>query len=256
MAVPFQMLAGHIGILLETVDDPRHASGQSHFGKGNPVAHGIAGPDFHGDPGLTGKAHQLIDEGHHKTVKIGAGDIFQMTAGRYPGVKGVADRGQILLHSLTAGHFHLLEYMVIAAAHEDPRFLDAHFLDELEILTAGPDPGGDFREAKAQIHASADGFSVGLAVNKELRLADNALGAAESGHHFIEFHDLICGVRLHRLLSVTEGGVGNPDLFGHLHRHPPMVEGHLGHGVVGVDIAIQVGLFHILQRIFIGFLFQ
>ena len=35
-----------------------------------------------------------------------------------------------------------------------------------------------------------------------------------------------------------------------------MVESDLRYGVVGVDIAIQVGLFHILQRIFIGFLFQ
>jgi hypothetical protein len=35
-----------------------------------------------------------------------------------------------------------------------------------------------------------------------------------------------------------------------------VVEGNLGNGAIGIDIPVQIGLSHILQGIFIGFLFQ
>jgi hypothetical protein len=35
-----------------------------------------------------------------------------------------------------------------------------------------------------------------------------------------------------------------------------VVEGHLGDGAVGIDVPLEVGLCHILEGIFVGFLFQ
>ena len=63
--------------------------------------------------------------------------------------------------------------------------------------------------------------------------------------------DLIDGVGFYRLLTVPEGGVSDPDLFGHAHRHTAVVKSHLGDGAVGIHFPVEVGFGDILQRVFI-----
>ena len=197
-------------------------------------------PDLDRDARFLGQAGQLVHEGHHEAVEVGAGDVLQVTAGHDPGLKGVRHGLQIVLHGLAAGHLHFLEDVVVAAGHQDAGLLDAQVLDQLEIVPGGPDPGGDLREAVAQVLAAAHGLPILLAVDEELRLADDAVGAAQPRHQLVQMHDLIHRVGLHGLLPVPERGVGDPDLLRHAHGHAAVVERDARHFVERVDIPVQV----------------
>ena len=256
VAVPLQALAGHVGVVLQAVDDTGHGPGHGGLGVGNTVAHGVAGADLDGDTGLLAQGLELIDEGDHEAVEIGPGDVLQMAAGDDTGIEGVLDDAQVVVQALLTGHVHLLEDVVVGAADQNAGLLDAKVLDQLEVLLGGSDPGGDLREFQIQLHALLDGLAVLLGVDEELGLADDAVGAAQLRKQLIDVDDLVNGVGLHGLLTVPQGGVGDPDLLGHGHGHAPVVEGHLGDGAVGVDVALQIGLRHVLEGIFIGFLFQ
>ena len=146
--------------------------------------------------------------------------------------------------------------MVVGAADQNARLRDAHVRHQLEVLGGGPDPGGDLREAQAQLPALVQGLPVLLAVDEELRLADDALGAAEPAHELVEVHDLLHGEGLHGLLPVPEGGVGDPDLLGHVHGHPAVVEGDLRGLLVAERVPVELGLRHVLELVLVGFLFQ
>ena len=76
MSVPLQKLTGHIGVMLQTVDDTRNASGQRRLGVGHAVAHGIAGTDLHRDARLPGEFLQLIYKRHDEAVKVRPGDVL------------------------------------------------------------------------------------------------------------------------------------------------------------------------------------
>ena len=256
MSVPFQIFAGNIGVVLQAVDDTGHASGHGGLGVGHAVAHGVAGANLHRDSCLPGQLLQLIDEGHHEAVEIGAGDILQMAAGHNSGIEGILHHSQVVLHALAAVHLHLIEDVIVGAGHQNTRLPDAQILHQLEVLLAGANPCGDLRELQIQSHAPFQSLPILLAVDEELRLADDAIGAAQPVQQLVDLHNLVGGVGLHGLLAVPEGGIGDPDLLRHGHGHPAVVEGHLGHGAVGIHIPLQVGLGHILQRVFIGFLFQ
>ena len=256
VAVPLQHLAGHVGVLLQAVDDARHAPGQCHLAVRHAVAHGVAGPDLDGNPRVHAHLLKLIDKGHHEAVEIRAGDVLQVAAGHHARLEGVRHGGEVVIHGLLAGHLHLFEDVVVAAGHQDARLLDAQVPHQLEVLPAGPNPGGDLREPQPQLLALADRLAVLLAVHEELRLADDAVGSAEPGEQLVELHDLLHAVRLHRLLTVAEGGVRDPDVLRHAHRHPAMVEGNARHRVVGIDIAVQVRIGNVLEGIFIALLLQ
>ena len=249
MAVPFQIFALHAGIVLQTVDDAGNAAGQGHLRVGDTVAHGVAGPDTDGDLGLVGKLHQFIDEGHHEAVKVRTGDILQMASGHDPGVKGVLHRGQIVVQRLPAGHLHFLEDMIVAAGHQNTGLLDAKVLHHPEVLPGGPDPGGDLREAQPQSLTAFDGLPVPLAVNEKLRLTDQAVRPAQLAQQLEQVLDLLRGVGIHGLLAVPEGGVGDPDVGRHGHRHPAVVEGHLGDLVIVIYVPVQHRVLHILKGI-------
>jgi hypothetical protein len=69
-------------------------------------------------------------------------------------------------------------------------------------------------------------------------LTEDSIRSAKTGEHLIEIHDLIRGIRCARLLTVTEGGVCDPNLLRHIERNSPVVEGYLRYLVVGVDISV------------------
>ena len=256
MAVPLQHLAGHVGVLLQAVDDARHATGQRHLAVGHAVAHCVAGANLDGNARVHAHLLQLVDEGHYEAVEIRAGDVLQVAAGHHARLEGVRHGGEVVIHSLLAGHLHLFEDVIVAAGHQYARLLDAQIPHQLEVVPAGPDPGGDLREAQPQLLTLADGLAVLLAVDKELGLADDAVGPAEPGEQLVELHDLRNAVRLHRLLAVAKGGVRDPDVLRHAHRHPAVVEGNARHRVVGIDVAVQVWIGDVLEGIFIALLLQ
>ena len=107
------MLTGDIGIMLQAVDVTGNGPGHGSFRVGDAVAHGIAGPDLYGDPGFLAQILQLIDKGNHEAVKICPGDILQMTTGDHSGVEGILDGTEIVIQTLTSGHLHFLENMIV-----------------------------------------------------------------------------------------------------------------------------------------------
>ena len=73
---------------------------------------------------------------------------------------------------------------------------------------------------------------------------------------FDNFIDLLYGIRLDRLLTVAEGGIGHPDLVRDAHRHVTHIEGDLRDMLVVIDLTVQVGFFHILQLVAVFILHQ
>ena len=146
--------------------------------------------------------------------------------------------------------------MVVRAGDQNAGFLNAQVMHQLEVFLRRPYPAGDLREFQIQRHAFFNGLPVFFAVDEKLRLADDAVGAAQLAQQLVDVHDLVNGVRLHGLLAVPQGGVRDPDLLGHGHRHPAVVECHLGNGAVGIHIPLQIRFCHILEGIFVGFLLQ
>ena len=123
MAVPLQAFAGHIGIVLQAVDNTGNTAGHGSFRIGNAVAHGVAGPDLHRNTGLPAQLLQFIDKGNHKTVEIGTGNILQMAAGNNAGIEGILHRTKVIIHALRAGHLHFLEDVIVRAGNQDTGFL-------------------------------------------------------------------------------------------------------------------------------------
>ena len=174
-----------------------------------------------------------------------------MAAGGDPLVQGRLDDAQILLHGLGTVQVHFFENVVVAAGNQDARLLHARGLDQFKVLFVGANPGGDLREAQAQVLAAAQGFLVLIGIKEELALPDHALGAAEAAHELEQVHDLFRGKGADGLLTVPEGGVGDPDLVGHILGHMPHIEGNLGDVLVVINLPVQVGLCHVLQGIFV-----
>ena len=57
-------------------------------------------------------------------------------------------------------------------------------------------------------------------------------------------------------VTVTEGGIGDPDILRHTERHTAVVEGDTRHTRVGIDISVQIRLRHVLQFVFVYFLLK
>ena len=242
--------------MLQAVDNACHASGKRRLGEGNAVAHGITGANLHRHPRFPAQPLQFVDEGHHEAVEIRPGDVLQVAAGNDAGIEGFLHRGKVIVHGLFSRHLHFLEDVVVRAGDQNAGFLDAQVMHQLEVFLCRPNPAGDLREFEVQCHALFNGLPVFFAVDEELRLADDAVGAAQLAQQLVDVHDLVNGVRLHGLLTVPQGGVRDPDLLGHGHRHPAVVERHLGNGAVGIHIPLQIRFRHILEGIFVGFLLQ
>ena len=249
VSVPLQILAFHIRVMLQAVDNAGHASGQSHFRIGHAVAHGVAGADTHWNARVLAHVHELIDKGHHKPVKVRAGNVFEVAARHDAGLKGQGHGFQIHFHSLGAGFLHLLEDVIIAAAHQNAGFPDAHVLYQLEVILVGPDPRGDLRELEPGIPAQFQSLAVLLAVDKELRLPDDAPGTGQTAHELVQIADLFRRIRVLGLLAVPEGSVRDPYLIGHANGHAAMVEHDPGDRLVVIYIPVQDRVLNILKRI-------
>jgi len=63
----------------------------------------------------------------------------------------------------------------------------------------------------------------------------------------VDVDDLLDGVRLARLLAVSEGGVGDPDFGRRLHWHADMIEKGTRYFGVGEHFADQIGAVDLLE---------
>ena len=167
------------------------------------------------------------------------------------GLKRLGHGGKIIVHGLLARHLHLLEDVVVAAADENTGLAYAEVAHEAKILFGGADPRRDLRELQPQLHALFERLAVFFAVDKKLRLPNDAVRPAETRKILVNVHDLLDRIRLHGLLPVAQGRIRYPDILRHVHRHAPVVERHLRYHSLRIYVALEVRLRHVLQRIFV-----
>ena len=67
--------------------------------------------------------------------------------------------------------------------------------------------------------------------------------------HIINSGDLLYGIWLPGLLSVTEGSIRNPDLIGHINGHNPVVKRNLRYLIIVVKVVVEIGLADVLKGI-------
>ena len=141
--------------------------------------------------------------------------------------------------------------MVIRAGDQNARLLDAQVFDQLKILLAGANPGGNLGKFVAQILAKGQGFPILFRIDEKLALPDDAVFPAQPVHQLIEIPNLLWRKGRHGLLPIPEGGIRNPDLIRHILRHDTVVKPRFGDLVIGENIPEQHRLLHILQCVVI-----
>ena len=256
VAVPLEQFAGHFGMVMQAVYQPLHAARDARAGVIDAEAHRVAHADLDGDAALARELHQFVRERHDEAVEIGAREIFEMAA-RLDAVRQRAlDDAEVLIHRLRAGEVHLFEDVVVGTAHKDARFRNARLLDELEVLFVGADPRRDLGELQPQILTGFERGAVLFAVQEKFALPHDALRPAQTRHQLVQIDDLLHGKGRGGLLPVAEGGIGDPDLRGHVHGDVAVVENHLRDLLVGINVAEQLGFGHVLQLIVVFILFE
>ena len=124
-------------------------------------------------------------------------------------------------------------------------------MNEGEVFLLCADPCGDLGEFVTESHTSFHSFSVLLGIYEKFTLTDQTVRTAQTGKHFVNVLDLLCGIRCAGLLSVTEGRIRDPDLTGHIEGYATMVEGNLRNFIIGIELSVQVRFLYVLERIFI-----
>ena len=107
---------------------------------------------------------------------------------------------------------------------------------------ASPDPARDLRIAQTEVLTLLHRLPVLGAVEKELRLADDAIRTAQTAHQGVEIDNLLDSIGRSGLLAVPEGGVGDEDLLRRIDRHDLVVEIDPAHLVIGEDILLEIRL--------------
>ena len=138
---------------------------------------------------------------------------------------------------------HFVVDVVVGAGDEDSRFLYTEGFDKIEILFVRAYPAGDLGEFKSEGHAFLKRAAILFGVDEEFGLADDAVLSSEAAHQLIQIDDLLDGERRGGLLPVAEGGIRDPNLLRHIHRHKAMVERYLRHRFVIEKMTVEIRRF-------------
>ncbi len=159
---------------------------------------------------------------------------------------------KVIVHRRAPGFLELVENMVVRRRGQNSGLGKPHLLDDLEVRFHRANPSGDFGELVATREASIHRLAIGLRVQEELGLPDNAVGAAEAMQHVEHRDDLPGGIRRTRLLSVAEGGVGNEKIRRRIGFLEFTVEDNSRHRIVRELLADEIRLRHVDQFVFHG----
>ena len=170
-----------------------------------------------------------------------------MASRHNPFIQDRFDDAQIAVQGLATRLIQLQKNVVVGHRCQNACFFQPCRLDKRHILFGGADPAGNVREGKAQILALLDDFPVPAAVEKKFTLTDDTGLAAQSTDHFEEIDDLLDRVRRPGLLTVTEGGVGNENVFRGVDRDDLVVEIDPAYLVVWEDLLLEIGLVNVDQ---------
>ena len=158
-----------------------------------------------------------------------------------------------MLHSLSSGHFHLIEDMIIGTADQDTCLFHSDVFYQLKVFLVGTDPARDLREFIAPLHTFDDGISILLAVQEKFGLADLAFGATQFMQIIKNRYDLFGAVGSTGLLPVTEGRIRDPDFLRHVMRNHAVIECDLGNLTVRKQVPENVGGLYIHEGIHVLF---
>jgi len=125
--------------------------------------------------------------------------------------------------------------------------MDAHVLDELQVIGMRADPARHPREGVVLGQTALHGQLILAGVEEELAGPDQARPPADAVQIVEEGLDLLHAEGRHGLLAVPEGGVGDKDLVRRLDGDEPEIEIDLGHLVVVEDGAVVVSLLDVVD---------
>ena len=247
VAVPFEEMAGHPGILDEGADQLLHAPGKGRPGIGHAEPHRVAEANLDIHPALLAELHQLYRKRDAETVDVPSGHIFEMAAGPDARAQDGFNDPEIVVQRLPPVLVQLEEDMVIGYRGQDPRFRQPRLFDQWDILGGGPNPAGNFGIAQTEVPALFHRLPVFGAVQEKFRLADDAVRPSEAAHQRIEIDDLLDAVGGPRLLAVTERRIRDEHIRRGVERHDLVVEIDPAHLIIGENILLQVRLRDVLQ---------
>jgi len=241
VAVPFEAVGREAEFLVKGVRELGDAARQRGAGIGDAVAHGVAETDFDGDAAFLAEFQELFGKGQAEPVNVCAGDVLKMAAGNDAFLESGLDDGEIFSEGLSSVLLELEEDVVIGDGREDAGLLETEVFDDFEVVGVGSNPAGDLGESISESKAAGHCFAVASAVDEELGLADNPSRSAETVHHAIEVDDLLRRIRRSGLLTVAEGGVGDPDFLCWVQGHDGAVEEDSGHFGIGELLTEESG---------------
>ena len=224
VAVPFDHIRRHAGIMLQSVDDAGNTSRQRNAGIRNTEAKGVAGSDLNRNAAFARYFHQAAGKRYDKAVKISTRNILKMAAWAKSGFDTVANDAYVFVESLFSGKSHFMENMVIRAADEHTGFFYSDRAHQLKIFFRCPNPSGNFRKTITEFHTFFQGITVFFRIDKKFGLADHAIVAAELVKQFVQMNHLLRRIRSTRLLAIAECRVGDENVIRHILRHTAVVE--------------------------------
>ena len=247
VAVPFQPLAGHPGLVGKGPHDALHRAGQGRAGPGHAVAHGVAEADLHRHAALARKLHEPLGQGQTEAVNVGPGHVLEVAARNDAPFQGLAGQIHVHVHGLPAGFAQLEKDMVVGHAGKHAGFVEFHVPHQLEVFLGGADPGRDPGKAVAARPADVDALAVLGRVEEEFRRRDQPGFAAQAVQEVEHLGHLLDRVGRPGLLAVAEGGVGNAHLFRRTRSQQHFVERRAANARIGKEFTVELGLFRFVQ---------
>ena len=253
VTVPFQLLARNPRMRMNGIDNSGNRARDNRTVVIHAIAHGITGTNLDRNSILPLQLHQLQAKWHNIAIDIRSCNILQMAAGTDPLLQTITNHGKIMLHGLLAGHLQFQENMIIRAGDQNSGFLHPHLMNKTEIIMTCTNPAGNLRELISPFHAFVYRITVLLAVQEELAGLNHAVRPAKAMKLIIDMDDLIRRIRCPRLLTITEGGIGDPDILRHALRHGPVIERNLRNVRIRKHLTEHIRLLHIIQNVHVLF---
>ena len=146
--------------------------------------------------------------------------------------------------------------MIIGTGYQNSGFFHTDFFYQFKILFGCTNPARNFRELITAFHTLINGITVFFRIQKEFRCTNHTLRSAESVQIIIDCYNLLGRIRCSRLLSVTEGCIGNPDFPRHVVRHNLVIERTFRNLGIRKHVSEDIRFLDIVKNVHLLFDFQ
>ncbi len=214
VAVELELVVGYPELGAQVVHQLRYAARQRGFRPGQAVAHRVADADLYLHPGVFREPHEPFRERDHRAPEVGPRHVLEVAPDGLEARlgRGVYDDHEVFKNLLPV-LFEFHEDVVVRDGGQNAGLLQADVFDELEVGRDGADPPRNLRVLVPAFLALFERLPVLFAVEEELGLAYDALGAAEPVQQVVDVYDVVDGVRRPGLLAVAERRIRDPDVL-------------------------------------------